>query len=290
MDGFVGVEVEHHDIRDIAQVRKALRDADVVYHLAGVISIDRSTDAQLVPVNVHGARHVAQVCLESGVGKLIHFSSIHALSPNPVQDPVTEERPLATEPSVPAYDRSKADGDREILKSVQQGLHAVTIHPTGVIGPDDRIPSQMGGTLLDMYHGRLAGALDGGFNWVDVRDVVTGTLAAAEQGAAGERFLLGGHWASVTELCDLVHELGGARRPLLTAPMWLARAVAPLSAAVVRNMGGRPHLTSEALHALRHHRHIDTSKAQQRLGFQARPLRETLADTLQWFRQSGQLR
>src|SRR5205814_3329159 len=104
-------------------------------------------------------------------------------------DPLDETRAHADHPRLPAYDRSKAAGEREVLAGVARGLDAVIVNPMGVLGPHDYRPSRMGEILLDMYHRRLPMIVRGGFNWVDVRDVVAGALAAEERGRRGERYL-----------------------------------------------------------------------------------------------------
>lgn len=271
------------DVRNANALRAALRGAHLVFHLAGNISIDKSTDAHLAPINIEGTRNVALVCREVGA-RLVHFSSIHASSPYPRAEVVDETRPLCDEASVPAYDRSKADGERAVMQLVESGgLDAVTVAPSGIIGPHDYRPSLMGRTLLEWYDGRAPGLVTGGFNWVDVRDVVDGAIAAAKRGARGARYLLTGHWLSVTELAKMVHATGGKRPPRFVSPMWLARTLAPLAAAYVRRRGGSPRFTPESLHALRHHRHISHDKATRELGYAPRPLEVTVADTLRWF-------
>src|SRR5690606_3858080 len=126
------------------------------------------------------------------------------------------------------------------------------------------------------------GLVRGGFDWVDVRDVVAGALAAAERGRCGERYLLTGHRATVVELADLVAEHTGRRRPRIVAPMWLARATVPFAGAGAWFTGKRPRFTAASLYALRHHERIVRDKAARELAYAPRPLRETVNDTLAW--------
>src|SRR5207237_8277691 len=170
--------------------------------------------------------------------RLCHFSSIHALSPEPRNGTVDEARPLAEKSWLPD-DRSKAGGEREIKKGVERGLDAVTVNPTAVLGPHDYRPSPLGSVLLDLYRRKLPGLVDGGFDWVDVRDVVAGALAAAEKGRTGERYLLGGARRTVLELAREVEKVTGARPPRFVSPMWLARASAAFGTGLARLCGAR---------------------------------------------------
>src|SRR5205085_6464783 len=124
----------------------------------------------------------------------------------------------ATDPALPAYDRSKAAGEDELRRVVDRGLDAVIVNPSGIFGPIDPEPSRLGRMLLAMFKGRLPVSVTGTFDFVDVRDAAAALLAAAEQGRRGENYLVGGHRASVTELGRLAAHISGRRPPRLVAP------------------------------------------------------------------------
>ena len=173
--------------------------------------------------------------------------------------------------------------------AVASGLDAVVLNPTAILGPHDCRPSHLGEVLLDLYHQRLPGLVAGGFDWVDVRDVAAGILAAADQAPAGSRYLLGGQRATVAELAQLVAQVTGRRAPWLVAPMWLARAMAPGAEWAARLAGRRPLFTPESLYALRNHLEISSARARQELGYAPRSLETTVRDTFDWFREAGML-
>jgi dihydroflavonol-4-reductase len=279
------------DVRDAASLERAFAGAEVVFHLAAQIALSAEENRRVQEINVGGTRNVLAACRAAGVRRLLHFSSIHAYSPSPADRPVDETRALVPEAERDAtpYDRSKASAQRAVLEAAQDGLDAVVLNPTGVIGPHDYRPSAMGTVLLDLHHRRLPGLVDGGFNWVDARDVVAGALAASERGRRGEAYLLSGHWTTVRELASIVEEVTGVRAPRMTTPMWLARAAAPFATGFSRITGKRPLFTAASLKALRDHRDIRHDKATRELGYAPRPLRETIADTYAWFREAGRL-
>lgn len=286
VDG-LGLEEVRGDVLDPAALDAAFDGADVVFHLAAFISLQAEDAPRTQAINVDGVRNVVEACLRARVGRLVHFSSIHAFSPLPRDQAIDETRPLCEGLDVPHYDRSKAAGERVVQEGRRRGLDAVILNPTGVIGPYDFRPSHMGEVFLDLYHRRLPGLVDGAFNWVDVRDVVEGALAAAERGRSGEKYLLSGHLAPVRDIAKLAQEVTGRRAPRMVAPMWVARAGAPLAGAVARAIGRRPLFTSASLHALRHHQLVSHDKATRELGYRPRPLRTTVEDTYAWFREVG---
>jgi dihydroflavonol-4-reductase len=283
------VERVKADVLDADQVRSAFKDAELVFHLAVKISIEGDADGSVHRTNVIGTRHVVEACLENKVKRLVHFSSIHALANEPYDTPMDERRPLADEGKAYAYDRSKAGSEREVQAGIKRGLDAVIVNPAAVIGPNDFKPSRMGEVFLDLHFRRLPALIAGGFDWVDVRDIAAGAIAAAEKGRTGERYLLGNEYRTVRELANVCRAKAGVRPPLFTTPMRLAKIAAPFAMAFSRLTGARPLFTNETLGALGGNPSVSHEKAARELGFQPRPLEVTVADTYEWFRNAGML-
>jgi dihydroflavonol-4-reductase len=286
---FQGLEVEviQGDIRDLESLVKAFKKAEVVYHLAARISIFHDDWPLLEAVNVTGTRNVVEACLRCGVRRLIHFSTIHSIAT--AEGLVDESNLLVKSRGYPAYDRSKAAAEEEVRQGIEKGLDAVIISPTGIIGPNDYKPSHFGEALLRLANGRLPSLVSGGFDWVDVRDVVQGAMRAEEVAPAGAKYILSGHWLSLREVAGLVEQITGVPTPGFVCPMWLARVGAPFISAFDRLAGRRPLYTSVSLQALRDNRKISHQKATEELGYHPRPFMETLIDSLRWFEQNGQL-
>lgn len=277
------------DVLDIEHLLAAFEGVDLVFHLAAVISIEGDPDGSVMRVNVEGTRRVVEACLACGVKRLVHFSSVHAFEQRPLDAPLDETRPLV-DASAFAYDYSKALGQQEVLNGTAQGLDAVIVHPTAIVGRGDFKPSLMGQALLDLQRGKLPALIPGGFDWVDVRDVVDGALQAAARGRSGEAYLLSGHWASMRALTDQAAALTGARAPRLVVPFAVARMGVPFMRLYSRLTGAEMLYTRESLEILQQsNRVIRRKKAEDELGYRPRPLSDTLSDTYAWFRKSGML-
>jgi dihydroflavonol-4-reductase len=283
------VETVSGDIRDPASLRRAFEGVEVVYHAAGYVSILGDEWQQLYAINVEGTRNVVEACLQCGVRRLIHFSSIHALDLAPEGGPVDELRPLVQSAHAAPYSLSKAEGEREIRKAHTRGLDTVILYPTALLGPHDYAPSHQGEMLLALARRRLPALVNGGFDWVDVRDVAEGALQAEACAPQGARYILSGHWASARDLALAVEAITGVRAPRLVCPMFLAHLAAPLITVSAQLIGVRPLFTDVALQVLRSNRDMRHDRATRELGYEPRPLRETLLDTLQWFAQTGRL-
>jgi dihydroflavonol-4-reductase len=276
-----GLDVERvaGDVLDPASLKIALAGADVVYHAAGVISITGALGGRVEAVNVGGARNAAEAALACGVRRFVHVSSVHVFEQEPLDRPLDESRPKLRGSDHPAYDVSKARGEEAVLEVAERGLDVVIVNPTGILGPFDFGPSRMGRTLLALAHGRLPALVDGGFDWVDARDVALGAIAAAGRGRRGENYILSGHFASMAELARQWAEITGRRAPRVVFPMALARLMAPLGVLAGRLTGQEPLYTGESLRALSANPRNLHDKASRELGHAPRPLRETLEAT-----------
>jgi len=283
------VETVEGEIFDPEAMARLLEGAGTLFHLAGRISIVGAEGGLVERTNVLGVRGVVQACLAAGVRRLVHVSSIHAFQSEPSDQVIDETRPLALSPDHMVYDRSKARGQLEVLEGVKKGLDAVIVNPGAVVGPNDFKPSRMGEVFLDIYHRRLPALLDGGYNWVDARDVVAGALAAERQGRTGECYLLTGHWVHICEVSALIGRMTGRRTPMLATPLWLALVASYGSLAWGKLLGKTPKFTPGAVRSIQMHRNISHGKATRELGYNPRPFEETVRDTLAWFAEAGML-
>ncbi|MGD8813453.1 MAG: NAD-dependent epimerase/dehydratase family protein [Anaerolineales bacterium] len=286
----LAIETINGDIQQIESMEEACAGCDVVYHLAAGISLRMRDRSQLQALNVQGTRNIVRACLDQGVRRLIHVSSIHALQSKPMDTPMDEDRPLVGEDHAMPYDLSKAMAEREIQSGIEAGLDSVIINPTGIIGPHDHKPSHFGTVLIAMGFRKLPALIRGGFNWVDARDVCIGAMQAESAAPRGSRFILSGHWVSVREIAQQVEEICGVPAPGFVAPMWLAILGLPFAPLLFRMGADRSLYSWPALCSLRANPRVSHAKASRELGYQPRPIKETLRDTLHWFQEHGYLK
>jgi dihydroflavonol-4-reductase len=280
------VEVVTGHLHDEAGLGKAMVGVTDVYHLAAVISILGDRGGEVARVNVEGVRAVARAARKAGVRRMIHMSSCHAFDLDAATIDESSARP---KPSDPFYNRSKALGEAALREEIDAGLDAVIVNPTGVIGPFDFGPSRMGRFFLALARRGLPSLIDGGFDFVDARDLAASTIAAATKGRTGANYLLGGRYTHVRDVAAIAAAVTGVKAPRVVTPMWLARAGAPVMDVFGKATGREPLYTSESLHALRAGR-IDSARAATELGHAPRPLADTVRDIYAWFEQSGALR
>lgn len=288
-DALEGLDVTrvYGDLADVQSLCKAFNDAEQVYHLAAHISIQAGDNDRLELVNIEGTKNVVEACQSEGVSTLIYFSTIHALNLKPYDQPATEDNPLLAERTGYGadYDYSKAGAERLVRQNSCKTLGTRIIYPTAVLGPNDFNRSLFGQAILKMAHGRLPALVSGGFDFVDVRDVAWGAVEAAERGADGDRFILSGHYLSMSEVAAVVAELTGIAAPRLTFPGWLAGLFAPLMSGWARLTGQSPLYTRYSLATLCTNKVISHARATRELSYQPRSFRESMDDALRFYSQ-----
>jgi dihydroflavonol-4-reductase len=277
------VELVQADVRDRASLDRAFEGGERVFHCAGVVSITAGKEAVLKETNVEGTRHVIEACVAAKVRRLVYTSSVHALT-EPKRGGVLDER-AGYDPRLAhgAYGKSKAAASRLVEEAAKSGrLDAVLVLPVGVHGPYDFLCSEAGQLVSLAGRGRLPVLIGGGYDWVDVRDVADGTIAAASLGRSGESYLLSRGYLKNVELCRLVAQAAGVRPPLFALPLWLARVFSYGGLLWELVTGRRALLTPYAVHTVAKDFEISGAKARAELGFSPRPLEETLADAWAW--------
>jgi dihydroflavonol-4-reductase len=143
------------------------------------------------------------------VKRMVHTSSVAAIGPAAPGGRADEQQAFTAGKLGIAYMNSKREAEAEVMRVGARGLDAVVVNPTFVLGPDDRGASSM--ALVKRYLlRRIPAIVDGGLNVVDVRDVADGHLLADANGAAGERYILGGRNFTLQRLFADFERIGSA--------------------------------------------------------------------------------
>ncbi|MFZ5879807.1 MAG: SDR family oxidoreductase [Chloroflexota bacterium] len=280
------VEMVEGDVLDLDAVFESLRGVKGIFHLAGVISIMPGPNALVRRVNVDGTRNILRAAKASRIGRLVYTSSIHAI--RRTETGVIDERvPYDADNPYGEYDRSKAEATLEVLDAARDGLDAVVACPTGVIGPYDFRGSMMGSVIRTAAERKPTLYVDGAYDFVDVRDVAHGLIAAAEHGQRGESYILSGQRISVRYLLETVREITGRPFFQMKIPFHLAEFAARFTPWYYHATHSTPRFTPYSLEVLQSNSHISHAKAARELGYRPRTLYESIADAVQWFLKTG---
>ncbi len=275
------------DVLDLESLVRAFKGIETVYHLASEISILPGLNRKLQEINILGTRNVLKACFERKVKRLVYTSSIHALKVPGNNEIINESMPFDPDSKMGPYNRSKAVASIEVQKAAKEGLNTVIVCPTAVIGPYDFRISHTGQLIIDYCNGRFDITIDGAYDFVDVRDVCRGHILAAEKGKSGQYYLLSGHRVTIDELMVLLAEITGIPGPRYKIPVNLARFFAFFTPVYYKIAGTRPRFTLYSINTVQSNSHISHKKATVELGYETRPLKDTLLDTVEWFRQQN---
>lgn len=284
MLGTAADEVDHSvgDITDMDALYVAMKDVEVVFHVAGNV---RFGSKSLHRVNVQGTAAVINAALKSGVERLVHTSSVSAIgkSGHTVADECSEWQYGSR---VPPYAQSKHLAELEVQRGIAEGLDAVMVNPSLIFGPDHskgKAPNITHDYARIIGSGKLWFYPDGGTNVVDIDDVVTGHLLALERGRKGARYLLGSENLSWNSLFSILAKVQDAKPPSIQLPYQLAVACGIIADLWSHTTGHKlPIGRSTVKYIYKNHRYSNR-RAIDELGCSFRPFTETaqrVADSL----------
>jgi dihydroflavonol-4-reductase len=265
---------------DTEFLESVFKEADLVFHLAGIVEIGSGKKKLINKVNVEGTRNVVNACLKCGVKRLVYTSSVHAITELPKPEVMSEITDFDPDKVKGLYAKSKALATRIVLEQKDSPLDVIVVHPSGVIGPYDYKMSNVSQMFMDFLLGRLTAYLKGGYNFVDVRDVARGIRLAAEKGRRGECYILSGSEITVKELLDEIARVSGKKRVKTKLAYWFILAMSYFAEVYYKIVRQNPLFTHYSIVVLNSNYHFSNQKAKDELGYTTRDLKETIKDTM----------
>jgi dihydroflavonol-4-reductase len=279
-----GVEWIEGDTDDLPSLRAAMRGCQAVFHCAGAYPHNPRRLAQDVDAAVRQMRRVLDAARAASVRRLVYTSSFTTIGPAGEAERLADERdPYVPGSSGDPYYEAKWAMEVEALAASGSDLATVALCPTAVFGPGD-VHLSVSRPLVLAAQGRMPVSVDAPLGVIDVRDVAQAHVAAADRGQPGQRYVLNGHNLRLPELLAATATIAGARPPVVRLPPQLATTLAALA-------GRLPGVGGEVsyLRTMRLWQPLNNARAAAELGLSPRPLAETLADALAWFRAAGRL-
>ncbi len=260
----------------------------VVVHAAAVIDITTKVSPLAYEVNVLGTKNMVESALQYGVYRFIYVSSVHAIAEPACSQLIRETRQFSPSTVEGGYAKTKAEAAALVIRATQQqGLPGILLHPTGIIGPMDAGNNNLVTAIKNYVQGSLRICPKGGYDFVDVRDVASACIAAADKGRVGEPYILSGRYYRISELFDMLREISRKKRGYWVLPNWVASTAAPLMEKAALRKGKAPLVTKYSLYTLHSHAAFSHEKASRELGFWPRDIWDTLTDTLHWLQGKG---
>jgi dihydroflavonol-4-reductase len=283
-----GAEIVRGDVTEPDSLPPAFAGVRRVFHLAGVVGHRARDDERLRAVNVDGARNVLSACRSAGVERVVFTSSVAAMGPAATPGHPRDEGAwmLDGDDGRPdfRYARTKAAGEQVALDAAAGGLEVVVVNPGFVIGPGDvhRVSSW---AIEEYLRGNLRFTIDGGLSYVDGRDVVAGHLLAEERGQSGQRYILTNEEGNLShhDFFTRVGRVTGRPRRQLHLPKGVLLPLLRAGTAVRLPLP----LDADELASSSRWWFYTAAKARSELGFETRPLDDTIRDTADWLTADG---
>ncbi|MGF1538408.1 MAG: NAD-dependent epimerase/dehydratase family protein [Elainellaceae cyanobacterium] len=271
-----GLELAYGDITDQAALTQAMAGVDWVFHTAAYVELGVVDAERMARINIEGTRAVLAAAQAAQVSRLLYCSTIgiYGDTQGQVIDETFERRQAGFSS---AYDYTKYEAQRLVDQAAQDGLHTVSVMPSGIFGPDD----PHFGPVLDAFRRGKLKVWAGGdriTGIVHVDDLVDGMLRAIEQGQAGEHFILSADELTTREMFAQLSQMTGQPPPSEVPPP-LVRLAGNLLEPVGRLMNWQPPISRERVHYIYDRCvRVDGSKAKHRLSWAPRSVQATLQD------------
>jgi dihydroflavonol-4-reductase len=273
------VEVVEANLLDRRSLRPALEGGELLFHVAGMVA--SRPRSEVWRMNAVAPRVAVDAASRCGFRRVVVTSSVAAVGPARQGRPANERTAWPEAGTGLLYTDSKHDGEKAAFETGERlGIEVVAVNPSYVLGvaQNRSIPGETSTRIIGNYlRGRLPAIVDSHTNIVDVEDVAEGHLLAAEAGAPGERYILGGEnlrWSSVVQR---VARISGIHEPLIVLPPELAVGAELLKRA------GVPFGVLEGIRLMAPEWRYSSAKARRDLGYVARRADETIARTVDWY-------
>jgi dihydroflavonol-4-reductase len=280
-------EIVAGDLRDPLSLSKAVAGVNRIFHIAADYRLWASNPNEIYENNVAGTRNLIDAARRAGIERFIYTSTVGTIAV-PRGDRLPDESTHASlNEMIGHYKKSKFLAEEEVLKAATEGFPAVIVNPTTPIGPGDWKPTPTGRIIVDFLNGRMPGYVDTGFNVVPVEDVAEGHWLAAERGAIGQRYILGGSNMTLKHFLDVLAVVSGYPKSRLRVPHTLAFAAGLVEKVLSSVVRREPRIPLEGVRMARHKMFVDCSRAARELGFQAGSIDAALDRATQWYISNG---
>jgi dihydroflavonol-4-reductase len=219
---------------------------------------------------------------DTGVDRIVYVSSVHAIPERPANEIITEVSSFSPNLVHGQYAKSKAAAAQIVMDYAKAGLNVSIVHPSGIIGPGDtRSRNHMIRTIQAISDGKISVGLQGGYDFVDSRDVADGIIGCEEKGRPGECYILNGHYIGVLELVNSIRKIRGKKTTRIEAPHALAKLIAPVAEYFSRTFSkDAPLLTPYSVYTLHTNGRFSHEKATREFDYHPRPMEESIRDSL----------
>ncbi|UAY51895.1 NAD-dependent epimerase/dehydratase family protein [Ferruginibacter albus] len=268
----------HCTILDAAQLEEIMQEVEEVYHCAALVTFNAARVKELYSINVEGTANVVNAALNTGVKKLVYISSVAALGKKINNSTIDEKIKSADQDKNNPYGKSKYLAEMEVWRGIAEGLNAVIVNPTVVLGAGDW--SKGSTKIFQTVYNEFPWYSDGVTGFVDARDVARAMIQLMNSSITNERFIVSATNKSYEEVFTLIAKSFNKKPPYKKVTPFLSSLVWRLEAFKSYFTGAEPLVTKDTAATALKKVHYDNSKLLKALPtFQYTPLEQTIIDT-----------
>ncbi len=257
-------------------------DYVTLIHCAALVTVASKINPKVWLINVKGTENVMSQALRAGVNRVVYISTVHAIPERPSEETINEVKNFSPELVTGQYSRSKASAAQIVMGFAKKGLNVSIIHPSAIIGPGDKKGNNhMIRTINAMAKGTIPVAVQGGYDLVDVRDVVAGILSCEKNGLPGECYILSGHFITIPDLLNTVRKIRGKRARRIVAPNIIAKIASPAMEKLAILLNRPPSLlTPTSVYIMNSNGRFSHEKASIEFDYSPRSIEESIRDSI----------
>jgi nucleoside-diphosphate-sugar epimerase len=269
------------DILDYYTLSEYLSGVSIVYNVAGIVSFHKEDKRKLLKVNAQGTANLVNACLDRNIDRLCHVSSIAALGDSQDGEPIDESRLWSKNTSPSPYSYSKFRGEMEVWRGINEGLQAVIVNPSIIIGPGMWYGTWEG--IFKQINNGLNYYPTGTCGYINVQDVVRAMISLTESEVSGERFILSAENLAHKEVLDFLAE--AMKKPVPVHPLTPHLIKIACHVEKIRSIftGTRPRITRQSMKSSTAVTSYSNSKVVQALSLEFTPVKEALSASIRYF-------
>jgi dihydroflavonol-4-reductase len=269
------------DMMDIFALEDALEGITQVYHCAAWVSLKQADKAAMIRVNVTGTANLVNLCLLHNI-RLMHVSSVAAVGTALPGELITENHHLEETAENDGYAISKLESEMEVWRGVAEGLNAVIVNPSLIIGPSAGIEGS--GILFETVRKGLKFYTGGSNGFVDVEDVAKCMIALMNSDFQAERYIINAENRNFKDMTTAIANGFGIKPPSILAKPWMMEIAWRATAIAGALTGTSPAIDKVAAKTASQTRRYDNAKIKEAIGVEFKDVDETIAEICEQLR------
>ena len=282
------LDLDRHqgEVFDRETLRNAMEGCSSVFYCIVDTRSWLRDSAPLYRTNVEGSRLVMGVALEVGVERFVFTSSIVTIGLTP-SGVASEADEFNWEDQAPPYVMTRVEAERQLLEFCAKGLPGIVCCVATTFGGHDQQPTPHGELLKLTVEKRMPVYWNTKMSVVGIKDAADALLLAEQRGKVGERYIIADRMMDIAEATSKTATFAGVKAPRLEVPLWVVTAATWIAEKVMHGLNKDTVLTMSSILLSQIMGDYDNRKAKNELGWQPRPMDESLKEAAAWFQENA---